>query len=62
MTIEKNLPFDFCENCEDFILHVEEQVLFADERQFGRTLTVSCKNESRCKKLREHLEDKIHER
>ena len=61
MKIEKNLPFDFCEDCEDFILHVEEQVLFSD-RTVGRVLTVSCKNENRCRKLKEHLEDRIHEK
>lgn len=50
MIIEKRLPFECCEKCEDFILDVNEQTIFYGENSI-RVLTVECKNESLCRRL-----------
>ena len=53
MTINKDLPFDLCENCDQFVLDVNEQVLFGDGQFLTRTLNVGCKNAWLCKQLAE---------
>ena len=52
MKIEKNLPFDICESCEDCVLDVEEQILYA-EKFIERIICVGCKNERLCKRLKQ---------
>ena len=52
MEIRKDLPFECCENCDDFILHSEEQVIYSPVKGCAeRILTVQCKNESLCIRL-----------
>lgn len=55
MEIEKQLPFDICENCDEFILETEQKTLWYGDGGSHLVLTVSCKNEEKCKRLREHL-------
>lgn len=56
MKIEKNLPFDVCESCEDCVLDVEEQILFG-EKFIERVITVGCKNAKLCKRLKQKGEN-----
>lgn len=53
MEIKKKLPFESCENCEECILDVNEQILFAYDHSCQRVITVGCKNENLCKRLKE---------
>ena len=55
MIIEKDLPFECCENCEQFIVRTNERVFYTDTTSH-RVLTVSCKNEWLCKQLKDKLE------
>ena len=64
MRIEKDFPFDICENCNEFIMDVEEKVLFFGMEGSERVLIVRCKHSGKCKRLIKNLErneDKIHE-
>ena len=55
MTIEKDLPFAYCENCEKFVVDVDEQVIFTTT--FSRTvLNIRCKNAWLCKQLKQNME------
>lgn len=56
MVIEKNLPFECCETCENFIVDAEEQVIFAEGQLSIRVLTVGCKNAWLCKQLKKQIE------
>ena len=51
MIIKEDLPFTQCNNCPELILHVEEQVIFADDGILTRQLTVRCRNDELCKRL-----------
>ena len=55
MDIEKRLPFDCCENCGEFILHTEQRTLWYGDGGSHLVLTVSCKNEEKCKHLKQNL-------
>lgn len=55
MEIEKRLPFECCENCGEFILKVQERTLFYSNKGSTVGITVSCKNEGKCKHLKENL-------
>ena len=54
MTIKENLPFEQCQNCEHFVLDVNEQVIFSNGLS-ERILMVGCKNAWLCKQLSENL-------
>ena len=49
MTIEKDLPFEICENCEHFIVDCDEQVIFMGDKPGHRVLKVGCKNAWLCR-------------
>ena len=57
MKIEKNLPFDICESCCECVLDVNEQILFSHGENCQRIVTVGCKNERLCRKLKEKSDD-----
>lgn len=54
MNIEKKLPFESCDSCEEFILDVHDQVYFS-QKHTQRIITVKCKNERICRKLKNNL-------
>lgn len=56
MEIEKRLPFECCETCGEFVLKVQERTLFYSDRGSTVGITVSCKNEGKCRHLRRNLE------
>ena len=63
MEIVKNFPFDVCESCCECVLDVENQVLFFTDikgDKCQRIITVGCKNESLCKRLKEQHNGKNH--
>lgn len=51
MKIEKNLPFESCDSCDQCVLDVNEQILFYGGGFGERIVTVGCKNERLCKRL-----------
>lgn len=51
MEIRTDLPFDNCDSCPEFILDVDEQVIFADNNVGLRVLNVRCRNENLCRRL-----------
>lgn len=58
MDIIKELPFEFCDSCSEFILDVNEKTLYYTD--FSGTsshiaITVRCKNEGKCKQLKHNL-------
>ena len=55
MQIDKCLPFDCCERCQEFILKVDEQAIFTENRRIEVVLKVYCKNEYLCKHLKKVL-------
>ena len=57
MKIEKDLPFDHCENCPKFIVDTDEQVIFADGGYRTRILKVGCKNAWLCMQLKDFLKE-----
>jgi hypothetical protein len=64
MQIEKQLPFGICESCGEFILDVEEKAVWHNDGHTHLVLIVRCKNEDKCKMLKENLkalEDKSNE-
>lgn len=52
MEIKTRLPFDCCENCEDYLMHVEEQVIFVQNGSV-REILVSCKRENQCRRMQQ---------
>ena len=54
MKINENLPFEHCEKCPEFILNVDEQVIFTDGVA-TRTLNVGCKHEWLCKQIAQEV-------
>lgn len=56
MEIDVRLPYSFCERCSEFILDVDEQILFYGMGGSHRALTVKCKNAAKCKTLKENLD------
>lgn len=59
MEIKKDLPFECCENCPEFILDTREQVIFSVSKPSLRILTVSCKNKLLCKRLKENIKSEV---
>ena len=59
MYIRKNLPMPECDSCTEFILDVNEQVIFHLDRCSERILTVKCKNANLCKRLKENLKKQM---
>ena len=57
MDIQKCLPFDVCEHCAEFIMKVDEQAIFSANERIEVVLTVKCKNERICKRLKDLLKD-----
>ena len=57
MKIEKNLPFESCENCCECILDVNEQILFSYGKNCQRIVKVGCKNATLCKRLKKNMEE-----
>lgn len=55
MIIEKNLPFEICENCEKFVVDAEEQVISFPDKPSMKKLIVGCKNAWLCKQLKENF-------
>ena len=55
MDIKKDLPFAHCDSCPEFMLDVEEQVLFSEKNSY-RELVVRCKNDTLCKRLKEQTD------
>lgn len=55
MEIRKDLPFNHCDNCSQFVVDVDEQIVFNDNKPSVRVLTVGCKNEWLCKQLKEEI-------
>ena len=54
MKIIESLPFEQCEKCADFILDCDKrQVLFNSCGSTELVLSVSCKNEMKCRQLEE---------
>ena len=62
MDIVKNLPFDFCESCPEFILKTDEQVLFSDNSIATRQIVVTCHHDWLCKQLAEKGKEKSNAR
>jgi hypothetical protein len=56
MEIRETLPFDFCNQCKEFILDVDETTVYADDGIMVRILAVSCKHRGLCEKLKENIE------
>lgn len=57
MLIDKCLPFESCDKCDEFILKVDEQAIFAEDRHIEVVLKIRCKNEYLCKHLKQVLKD-----
>lgn len=55
MVIEKNLPFECCETCQNFVLDTNEQVISSFNEVGQRILTIGCHNDWLCKQLREQF-------
>ena len=55
MDIVKQLPFDVCENCGEFILSVDQQQLWYGDGGSHLAITVRCKNAGKCKQLKRNL-------
>lgn len=59
MDIRKQLPFECCENCGEFILDVQEETthLYADNDLVSSNLTlfVRCKNAAKCIHLNRNM-------
>ena len=62
MKIREDLPFTFCNSCPEFILDVNEQVIFGGDEVAAREIIVRCRNERLCRRLKDmKLEDMKHE-
>lgn len=57
MDIQKRLPFDACEHCGEFILKVDEQAILSVDNRIEVVLTVKCKNEHMCRRIKDLLKD-----
>ena len=57
MDIQKCLPFKACENCNEFVLDVDEQAILNGQKQIEVVLKVMCKNEYLCRHLKDVLKD-----
>ena len=51
MKIEKSLPFESCDSCDECVLDVNKQILFYGGGFGEMIVTVGCKNERLCKRL-----------
>ena len=59
MLIEKKLPYDFCDNCKEFILKIDEHFAFSPVvGSTERVITVYCKNSGKCGHLLKNLKMK----
>lgn len=62
MLIEKKLPYDFCDNCDEFILKVDDQLTFLQPVGCTeRVITVYCKNAGKCVQLKRNIEKQMKE-
>lgn len=61
MRIEKSLPFESCDGCDQCILDVNEQILFYGGGFGEWIVTVGCKNEKLCKRLKKKMEEEQNE-
>ena len=57
MEIRKDLPFPYCDECEEFVLKVDDHLLFYGNGS-ERVLTVRCKNANKCLHLKRNLDRK----
>ena len=55
MDIVKQLPFDVCENCGEFILACDTKQLWYGDGGTHLALTVRCKNAEKCQQLKRNL-------
>ena len=58
MNIRTNLPFEHCDGCPEFVLSVNDKVLFYGGYEYDhseRLIDVSCKNANKCLRLNEML-------
>ena len=51
MDIRQSFPYKNCESCPECILDVESTVVYAENGIITRFITVSCKNETLCRRL-----------
>lgn len=49
--ITECLPYKECQNCQNFLLNVNERTIFTESGRIEVKLEVSCKNEHICKFL-----------
>lgn len=59
MVIEKNLPFECCENCDKFVVDVEEQDFLSADGHITRKLFVGCKCAWLCKQLKNQIQEEM---
>jgi hypothetical protein len=55
MDIRKELPFDVCDNCPEFVLSVDQQTLWYGDGGSHLVLTIHCKNDAICNHLKTNL-------
>lgn len=55
MTINETLPFEHCQRCPEFILDVDMNTLYGDDKIVGRCLDVSCKHRWLCTQIAERI-------
>lgn len=58
MKIKQDFPFDFCESCNECVLNVTDNTLYADNTIVIREITISCRNEAVCKNIKKAMEVK----
>lgn len=59
MDIRKSFPFESCDSCPECLIDVDDKVLFFSGESSQRVITVSCKNEPLCRRLKSfHDEEK----
>ena len=58
MRIEKIVPYDTCDNCDNFILDAFDQTKTDEKGLSERVINVGCKNAWMCKMVEERYEKK----
>lgn len=56
--IEKDLPFEDCENCQVFEPDIDQTRMFGDAVCLINEITITCSRYKVCKEIRRHLESK----
>ena len=51
MIITQKFPYPHCDSCPEFVLDVENSVIYEVHGILTRQMIVSCKNESLCRRL-----------